>query len=91
MSAATGINRLFWPKGAGISKSQIASEYSNALSEEGFSPKIDNEKNIVFKADGGTFIIFPPDSDADYFRIVFPNFWKVEKSKENERMRSVQG
>ena len=41
----------------------------NFLSEEGFRPQIDKEGDIVFKAEGDTYLICFNESDEDFMAV----------------------
>ena len=41
----------------------------NFLSEEGFRPQIDKEGDIVFKAEGDTYLICFNESDDDFMAV----------------------
>lgn len=66
-----------------LEKAQV---YSKFLTEEGFRPNIDSDGDVIFKAEGGTYYIDIDAKDDIYFRIVFPNFWKVENNEELMRV-----
>jgi len=61
--------------------------YRSFLAEEGYAPKIDNDGDVLFKFEGGTYFIAVSEKDEVFFRIVFPNFWPIES--EQERVRAL--
>jgi len=63
-----------------------AQAYSKYLSEEGYHPNIDSDGDVIFKVEGGTYYIDIDAKDEAYFRIVFPNFWKIESNEELMRV-----
>lgn len=58
------------------------------LEEEGFRPSIDNDGDIVFKYEGGTYFIDIDAKDEFYVRIAYPNFWEIES--EDERAKAIK-
>lgn len=60
--------------------------YVSFLKEEGYQPRVDDDGDIVFKAEGGNFYIDVDEKDLQSFRIVFPNFWEIESPEEKERV-----
>jgi len=59
--------------------------FQRFLEEEGYRPTIDNDGDIVFKHEGGTFIILVRGEDDEYFILLYPNFWEIESDEELER------
>lgn len=70
-----------------MSKQERAEMYRSFLAEEGYAPKIDNDGDVLFKFEGGTYFIAVSEKDEVFFRIVFPNFWPIES--EQERVRAL--
>ncbi|RMG39081.1 MAG: hypothetical protein D6725_05955 [Planctomycetota bacterium] len=66
--------------------SPLAQLYVSFLEEEGYRPHIDEDGDVVFKEEGRTYFIDVDDSDEEFFRIVFPNFWEIESSEELARV-----
>ncbi len=62
-----------------------AQTYITFLHKEGYQPEADQHGNVVFKHQGGTYLIIVQDKDEEFFTIVFPNFWKIES--EDERVK----
>jgi hypothetical protein len=69
-----------------MSKAEMYSEY---LREEGYVPRVDDDGDVVFKKEGGTYILFADEEDKTYFRLVFPAFWEIESEDEDERARQA--
>lgn len=59
--------------------------FLNYLRDEGYVPKLDNDGDVVFKAEGLTLIVFAAEDDEAYFRVVVPNFWNIENEEERDR------
>lgn len=52
------------------------------LEKEGFRPTIDDEGDLLFKAEGmGLFVSFE-EKDEPFVRMVLPNFWPIDSSEE---------
>lgn len=61
--------------------------YTQYLQQEGFLPKVDEDGDVVFKAEGLTYVLFSAEDDEEYFRLAIPNFWGIEPGDEQDRMR----
>lgn len=59
----------------------LRSAYLSVLSDEGFRPEVDEDGHIVFKYEGGSYII-TSDCDEQYFSLLFPAFWETEENDE---------
>ena len=57
--------------------------YFNYLKEEGFLPRVDDDGDVVFKREGGTYFLKADEEDKQYFQLVFPAFWKLEDPGED--------
>ena len=66
-----------------MNEEQIQALYMDTLAEEGFRPKIDDDGDIVFKAEGRTLYIRMYPDDPEYLQLVLPNFWKIESEEEH--------
>jgi len=74
------------PKGRGaMSKQDRAEMYQKFLGEEGYAPKIDNEGDVMFKYEGGVYLIIMDENDEEFFRLVYPGFWSIESELEREK------
>jgi hypothetical protein len=56
------------------------------LAQEGYRPWIDADGDVIFKDEGGTYYIDVDLSDAQYFRLVYPQFWQIEDAAELARV-----
>ena len=63
--------------------------YFNYLKEEGFLPRVDDDGDVVFKREGGTYFLKADEEDKQYFQLVFPAFWKLEDPGEDKKAREV--
>jgi hypothetical protein len=68
-----------------MSKKDRIQFYSDFLRKEGYAPEIDKEGDIIFKCEGRTYYIILSEEDAEYFQLVFPNFWSIENETERAR------
>ncbi len=72
-----------------MDKKQRAKMYHDFLEEEGYSPTIDSDGDVIFKSEGRTYAILIDERDEDFFRIVFPNFWPIENSQERQKVEQA--
>lgn len=69
--------------GPHVTKAEMYFEY---LKEEGYVPKYDDDGDIVFKAEGLSYLLFASEDDQDYFRLALPFFWSIESEEERSRV-----
>jgi hypothetical protein len=74
------------PLFAQLTRTDLQTMYVDFLSEEGYGPKVDGDGDVVFKAEGRTFYIEVNENDLQYFRVVFPNFWKIGSETEKAKV-----
>ena len=60
-----------------MDQAQRAEMYLDFLEEEGFRAEIDDDGDVVFRHEGGTYIITVED-DEEFFRLIFANFWSLD-------------
>jgi hypothetical protein len=65
-----------------MTKLERADLYRDYLAREGFHPSSDGDGDIVFKAEGKTYIIILDEDDEAFFRLVCPNFWSIDDERE---------
>lgn len=65
-----------------MSKTEIVSDLMEHIQTEGYSPKLDDDGDIVFKYEGRTYCIIVSEDDTMFYRIIFPNFWPIESMEE---------
>jgi hypothetical protein len=64
-------------------KAKEATErYLAFLAEEGYRPKINVDGDVAFKCEGASYVIQIDESDEQYFRLVYPNFWRIKSDEE---------
>ena len=68
---------------------QLRTMYSNYLKEQGFQPYVDEDGDVIFKAEGRTFWIDVNERDLESFRIVYSNFWEIESLSEKLKVYEV--
>lgn len=71
-----------------VTRSELQGIYKDYLAEEGFKPDLDDDGDVKFKREGKTYFIQINEQDPEFFRIVFPNFWKIED--EGERLKAFR-
>lgn len=59
--------------------------YQSYLRSEGYVPEVDKDGDLVFKMEGGTYVLFTHEDDREYYSILFPGFWPIESEKERSR------
>jgi len=65
-----------------MGKKERAKLYMDYLTAEGYRPYIDEDGDVVFKSEGLTYYITIDANDEEYFRLVLPNFWRIESGEE---------
>lgn len=63
--------------------------YYEFLQEEGYLPRYDNDGDLIFKAEGLSYLLFAADDDPAYFRLALPFFWEVESHEERQRVMAA--
>jgi hypothetical protein len=66
-----------------------AERYLDFLAEEGFRPRINENGDVAFKYEGGSYVIRIDENDEMYFCLVFPNFWRIESVEELSRVKEI--
>ncbi len=69
-----------------MSKADRIRTFSDFLRGEGYMPTIDGDGDIMFKREGRTYLVVLDDDDDEFFRILFPGFWKIENDEERRRV-----
>ena len=59
--------------------------YVQFLTNEGFQPKVGEIGFISFKREGLLYLLIADAKDEQFFRLMFPNFWKIESEEERQR------
>jgi len=54
------------------------------LKDEGYTPKLDNDGDIVFKREGLSYILFVSEDDEEFVRLDLPNVWEIESLGERQ-------
>lgn len=58
--------------------------YRTFLQEQGFTPTT-HEGLLAFRFEGGNYLLFPEEADAQFFRVMYPGFWPIESEAERTR------
>ncbi len=72
-----------------MSKQKRAQMYFDYLRNEGYTPVIDDDGDVKFKREGMTYYILVPDTDEEFFRIVFPNFWSIDSERDRAKVEQA--
>ena len=56
------------------------------LAEEGYRPQWIEDRILIFKHEGDTYVVETDDDDALFLRIILPNFWSIESEEEYARV-----
>ncbi len=73
-------------KETAVNKAQRIQVYYDFLKNEGYLPQLDRDGNIVFKVEGRTYLVLLDEQDEPFFRLVFPNFWRIESEEERHKV-----
>lgn len=59
--------------------------YVEFLKQEGYSPKVTDSGNVLFKREGFSFFIAVDEKDPNFFQLVLPGIWEIESSSEKKK------
>lgn len=65
-----------------MTKAEKTKLYMDFLTEEGYRPTAEPEGDVLFKAEGHTYVLPIDDKDENFFQFVFYNFWAIESEEE---------
>lgn len=65
-----------------MTKQERAEMYRTFLEEEGYRPRINDAGDVVFKYEGRFYVIVVEETDEEFFRLIYPNFWGMENESE---------
>jgi hypothetical protein len=74
---------------AQVTRSYLQDMYMEFLKEQGYTPNIDDDGDIRFKYEGGTYYIIVDENDATFLHILYPYFWEIESPEELARAKDV--
>jgi hypothetical protein len=60
--------------------------YTDYLTREGYRPEIDKDGDVQFRREGRVYFIIVGEEDPRFFRVVLPNFWKIESDTERAKV-----
>jgi hypothetical protein len=63
-------------------KESVQNRYMEYLRTEGYVPSIDEDGDVRFRYEGGTYYIIILEDDAEFIRVLYPNFWEIESDEE---------
>ncbi|WP_199777070.1 hypothetical protein [Deinococcus sp. NW-56] len=55
------------------------------LAEEGFRPHLDDDGDVYFKYEGGTYLVITATDEPTVLTLVLPYFWPIEDAAERTR------
>jgi len=67
-----------------FTKADLQDLYVSFLKREGYNPSIDDDGDVAFKSEGKNYFISIDEKDPQFFRLVFPAFWKIEDESERK-------
>lgn len=82
----------FLPVSAGAEevakRAELQQMYMDYLKGEGYKPEIDSDGDVGFKKEGRYYYVSiqAQEKDPEFFRLVFPKFWKIESEKERSQV-----
>lgn len=59
------------------------------LRDEGFRPTIDDDGDVAFKFEGGSYYVSIDEGDPRFLRVVFPYFWSIDDEDERRRVLMI--
>ena len=59
-----------------------AAFYADFLAAEGYRPTVDDDGDVLFTYEGGTYLLYAIEDDPGYVRLLYPNFWVIESEAE---------
>jgi hypothetical protein len=65
-----------------MNKQERAEMYRHYLEDEGYKPVVDSDGDVIFKKEGGNYLITIDERDEEFFSIMYPAFWKIESEAE---------
>jgi hypothetical protein len=74
---------------AQTTRASLQTMYMDYLRGEGYVPSIDDDGDVRFRYEGGTYYIIVMEDDLKYLRILYPNFWEIESEEELLRAYST--
>jgi hypothetical protein len=70
---------------AQMSKTELQDMYVEYLKQEGYSPSIYSDGDVIFKVEGRTFFISVDESDLEFFRVNYNLNYELENAKERRQ------
>jgi hypothetical protein len=66
-------------------REELQKRYVDFLKSEGYSPEVNSDGNVVFKYEGGRYLIILDPKDRNFFQLVFGGFWKIESDADRQK------
>ena len=63
----------------------LAAIYVDFLARAGYRASIDDAGDVLFRCEGRCYYLMVDDDDPAYFRLLFPNFWRIDSTHEHQR------
>lgn len=55
------------------------------LREEGFRPELTEYGNVLFRFEGGNYLLMIHEDDQQYYQLFYSNFWRIDSAEELQR------
>lgn len=68
-----------------LSPTRYTTEALDFLAEEGFRPQVDEDGDVYFKFEGGTYVLVTTEEDRTYFALYYLRFWPLDDAAERVR------
>ena len=72
-----------------MTKEELGAMYRDFLTEEGFSPFIEEDGDVTFKYEGKVHGISVDEGDEEFFRLIFAPFWDIENEEERRKVHAA--
>lgn len=72
-----------------MDKAATIKDFLAFLEEEDLHPQLNNDGDIVFQFEGRTFLVIFEEDDDQFFRLIFPNFWRIDSEDERRKAQDV--
>jgi hypothetical protein len=69
-----------------MSKTERVAVIRDYLSNEGYAPQVDDDGDLLFKCEGGSYFIIIDEQDGEFYRLCYPNFWSIDNEPERAQV-----
>lgn len=80
---------LLTPNNGQPAPSDLAAEYFEFLTEEGYRPSYDEDGDIAFKVEGAMMCLLINEQDTEYLHIALPHVAEIESNEEYLQMLQI--